>query len=332
MLNATRMAAGSRPALRASRRSRPSPATISSGGSTAGGRPPRGSQPSPRLRAIARPGSTASSSASARPRRETCRPGSGASPSRSGRPCSPAGQAEPAAPAAPGGERPGPDGAPSRDPLHVPPGRAPAAGQRPLRRTAAAASSSGVRRKGISGGCATTSPALAERLDGLARSEPICPTGGDGHPAGAYRGGARVLGTAAPIREEWRGPAYAAPGAPLPASPQAVRITPRTAGWAGFRRPGGVSRASRPAWSSPRTPRPSPSASAPGARRAPPRREWRRGTTGAARTAGPPSPLGGAVRAEHLLPLYSTSWDNLASQGLARSLGFALYGEDLSVL
>ncbi len=38
------------------------------------------------------------------------------------------------------------------------------------------------------------------------------------------------------------------------------------------------------------------------------------------------------VRAAGLLPLYSTSWDNHASQGLARSLGFDLYGEDFSVL
>jgi predicted GNAT family acetyltransferase len=37
-----------------------------------------------------------------------------------------------------------------------------------------------------------------------------------------------------------------------------------------------------------------------------------------------------AVRANGRLPLYSTSWDNLASQGVARSLGLVLYGADLS--
>ncbi len=36
-----------------------------------------------------------------------------------------------------------------------------------------------------------------------------------------------------------------------------------------------------------------------------------------------------AVRQRGLLPLYSTSWDNLASQGVARRLGAQAYGEDL---
>jgi RimJ/RimL family protein N-acetyltransferase len=40
----------------------------------------------------------------------------------------------------------------------------------------------------------------------------------------------------------------------------------------------------------------------------------------------------GAVRALGRLPLYSTSWDNLASQGVAASLGLILYGTDLSLL
>ena len=37
-----------------------------------------------------------------------------------------------------------------------------------------------------------------------------------------------------------------------------------------------------------------------------------------------------AVRASGRLPLYSTSWDNVASQGVARKLGLVLYGADLS--
>jgi RimJ/RimL family protein N-acetyltransferase len=37
-----------------------------------------------------------------------------------------------------------------------------------------------------------------------------------------------------------------------------------------------------------------------------------------------------AVRQTGRLPLYSTSWDNVASQGVARKLGLALYGANLS--
>jgi hypothetical protein len=31
------------------------------------------------------------------------------------------------------------------------------------------------------------------------------------------------------------------------------------------------------------------------------------------------------------IPLYSTSWDNLASQAIARKLQMVLYGEDWSI-
>ncbi len=38
-----------------------------------------------------------------------------------------------------------------------------------------------------------------------------------------------------------------------------------------------------------------------------------------------------AIRREGLLPLYSTSWENVASQGVARKLGMVRYGEDWSI-
>ncbi|HZS91689.1 MAG TPA: GNAT family N-acetyltransferase, partial [Chloroflexota bacterium] len=38
-----------------------------------------------------------------------------------------------------------------------------------------------------------------------------------------------------------------------------------------------------------------------------------------------------AIRASGRIPLYSTSWDNHASQAVARKLGLVQYGTDLSL-
>jgi predicted GNAT family acetyltransferase len=38
-----------------------------------------------------------------------------------------------------------------------------------------------------------------------------------------------------------------------------------------------------------------------------------------------------AVRQEGRVPLYSTSWDNLASRSVARKLGLVMYGADFSL-
>jgi predicted GNAT family acetyltransferase len=38
-----------------------------------------------------------------------------------------------------------------------------------------------------------------------------------------------------------------------------------------------------------------------------------------------------AVRAMGRIPLYGTTWDNIASQGVARKLGLVRYGTELSL-
>jgi hypothetical protein len=38
-----------------------------------------------------------------------------------------------------------------------------------------------------------------------------------------------------------------------------------------------------------------------------------------------------AMRQRGVIPLYSTSWANVASQGVARKLGMVCYGDDWSI-
>lgn len=54
---------------------------------------------------------------------------------------------------------------------------------------------------------------------------------------------------------------------------------------------------------------------------------WRRRGYGRAAVAA----WAGAVRGQGRLPLYSTTWSNTASQGIARALGFVLFGEDFTL-
>lgn len=54
---------------------------------------------------------------------------------------------------------------------------------------------------------------------------------------------------------------------------------------------------------------------------------WRRRGYGRAAVAA----WAEAVRGQGRLPLYSTTWSNIASQGIARSLGFVFFGEDFSL-
>ncbi len=181
-------------------------------------------------------------------------------------------------------------------------------------------------------------PALAARLDDLARAEPVCtdPAALAAPPA-LLDDVRRVLGAAAPIAEEWRGPAYALPpDRPLPASPHAVSITPQASTRLGPAfadltpylaaiAPCLVVTAGAQAVAVCFSSRRSPRAAEAGVET---RDGWRRRGFGRAAVAA----WAARVRAAGLLPLYSTSWDNHASQGLARSLGFDLYGEDFSVL
>jgi len=181
-------------------------------------------------------------------------------------------------------------------------------------------------------------PALAARLDELARAEPVCPDAAAlAAPPALLDAARRVLDAAAPISEEWRGPAYALPPErALPPSPHAVRITPETPARLGPAfadlqpylneiEPCLVVCEGTQAVAVCFSSRLHPRAAEAGVET---RDGWRRRGYGRAAVAA----WAARLRAGGRLPLYSTSWDNHASQALARSLGFSLFGEDYSVL
>ncbi len=211
---------------------------------------------------------------------------------------------------------------------------------------------------------------LVQELEVLARSEPVCPHPGRLPEAPTIAPAVRAaLRRHAPIRQEHRGPAYYLPPShPLPAHvsspasrvsdpalpslaqsgprlptarpPAPVLVTEANAAllepeFADLRpvlreiAPCIVVLASEGA-DSPRavtvcfSSRISGRAAEAGVETLEP---WRRRGLGGAAVAA----WGAATRKRGLLPLYSTSWSNTASQALARRLGFVLFGEDFSL-
>jgi hypothetical protein len=177
--------------------------------------------------------------------------------------------------------------------------------------------------------------ALVQELAALARSEPVCadPAAFRAEPAIAPAVRA-ALGRHEPIRGEYRGPAYYVPAA-VPAPPRVEMITEASAYLLEASYPHLARGLSQVApcvvalsdgavaavcYSSRRSDR----ATEAGVRTLEPHR--RRGY-GSAVVAG----WAAAVRQRGLLPIYSTSWQNLASQGLARKLGCVLFGEDFHI-
>jgi len=139
-----------------------------------------------------------------------------------------------------------------------------------------------------------------------------------------------ALATHAPIVNEWRGPAWSFPEVLPPQKTEVTLLTDvaplrRTfPGWAAdfaTSQPGAAILKGGEAVAVCFSARTSTGAAEAGANTLP---EWR--GRGYARTVV--GVWAGAVRATGRIPLYSTSWDNLASRGVARSLGLRLYAAD----
>ena len=171
---------------------------------------------------------------------------------------------------------------------------------------------------------------LVARLDAIAATEPVT-AGLDTPPAGlsALRA---ALTEHAPIQEEGGGPAFYFPDAITP--PDVVPITDASAELVRNTFPWLIP--FHPAWrpcvavvqggaavSICHSSRLTPRAAEAGVETLP---DYRGRGYATRVTAG----WALAVRALGLTPLYSTSWDNLASQGVARSLGLIMYANDLN--
>ena len=176
-------------------------------------------------------------------------------------------------------------------------------------------------------------PDLARDLERLAAEEPVAADLRD-EPRNYDRIRA-LLGSHAPIAGTWHGPAYHLPDAPLAPPAGVVRVT---AANGELLRPTFTGLIAQLGWLQPClavveggaavsvcfSSRNHPRAAEAGVNTI----EAARGRGHAARVV---TGWAAAVRAERRIPLYSTSWDNVASQGVARRLGLILYGADLSL-
>jgi RimJ/RimL family protein N-acetyltransferase len=173
---------------------------------------------------------------------------------------------------------------------------------------------------------------LAAELERLCRAEPV-PRDLTAPPAG-YQAIRAALQEHAPVAEEWRGPCYRFPDTP-PDLPGAVVLTeaniralPDELAWIGralpLYAPAAVALVNGRAVSLCFCSRIGERACEAGLETLPRHR-------GRGHAAAVTALWARLVRRRGLTPLYSTSWDNLASRGVARRLGMILYGEDLSL-
>lgn len=176
-------------------------------------------------------------------------------------------------------------------------------------------------------------PDLTDELGRLVAEEPIAADLRD-EPRNLARIRA-LLGSHAPIAGAWHGPAYHFPDAPLAPPDGVVRVT---AANGEVLRSNFLDLIAQLDWLQPClavveggaavsvcfSSRNHPRAAEAGVNTL----EAARGRGYAARVV---AGWAAAVRAEGRIPLYSTSWDNVASQGVARRLGLVLYGADLSL-
>lgn len=176
-------------------------------------------------------------------------------------------------------------------------------------------------------------PDLVRDLEHLAAEEPVAADLRD-RPRNYDRIRA-LLGSHAPVTDAWHGPAYHFPDTSLAPPAGVVRVT---AANGELLRPAFADLIPELDWRQPClavveggaavsvcfSSRNHPRAAEAGVETI----EAARGRGHAARAV---TGWAAAVRAEGRIPLYSTSWDNVASQGVARRLGLVLYGADLSL-